>query len=142
MISKATIQAQSQTLDEIDVANLVAIIKSSDRYKVNPLAFENLQTDIEDVDGSVQAQIINAVIRQMEKLGIGEVEINQAQTVGTDGVVYNKRTEREALIQYVLNVLYDEVFETVAVNPEESLDLFLRGNYSVGRLPLIFEGYL
>lgn len=142
MITKATIQAQPTTLDEIDVANLVAVIKTGDRYKADPAVFTDLQTVIEDADGSVQAQILNAIIRQMETLGIGVVQINQSQTVGTDGVIYDKRLEREALIDYALSVLYTETFSTKAVDPNTVIDMFLGGEYSVGRLPLKYEGYL
>jgi hypothetical protein len=140
MITKSEIDAASSTLTEVDISNLVAVIRTSERYKKDPGYFTDLQSTIEGFDGSTEAKIINAVIDKLELLGITNVEINQSQTVGTDGVIYSKVTERNFLVDYVLNVMYQESFST-ATETDDSV-LLLSGEYGVGRLPLDYKGYL
>jgi hypothetical protein len=140
MISSAEVQAESSTLDEVDVINLVSVIRTSERYKANPGFYMELKDKIEAFEGTTEAKLINAIITKLEALGIGVVEINQAQTVGTDGVVYSKQKERDALVDLLLNVMYEGIYAT-SVETDESI-LILRGNYGVGRLPLDYEGYL
>lgn len=138
MFSQATIEAASDTLTSVAVASIVSIVRMTDRYKENPAYFSDLQQKIEAVDGAVKAKQLNAALTELENLGVGEVEINQAQTVGTDGVVYSKVTERAGLVDYILGVLYEAY--SPSIYPNTSTDVTIRGNYGVGRLPIDYEG--
>lgn len=141
MISRAKIDAASSTLTETAITSLVSIVRMTARYKENPAYFSDLATRLGAVNGSLKAKQLNAVLDELETLGVGEVEINQAQTVGTDGLVYSQIAEREGLIDYALGVLYEAFAPSVYVDSEDT-DMVLRGNYGVGRLPLKYEGYL
>lgn len=140
MLTSTEIQAESTTLSEIDVLNLVSNIRTSERYKSNPAFYVDIKAKIEALDGSVEARLINAIITKLEILGSGVVEINQEQTVGTDGLIYSQKSEREAFIDYAVNIMYEESYSTVEV-PDDSV-MSLHGAYAVGRLPLDYEGYL
>jgi len=141
MITREKINAASNTLNDIDVESLIAVIRVSARYKTNPAYFTNLAEKFLATNGTVKAQQLNAVLDAIEALGIGQIEINQSQTVGTDGLVYSQVAEREALIDYALNVVYEEFFESSTGEDNEAI-LILKGKYGVGRLPLDYQGYL
>lgn len=139
MITRAKINAASSTLTETEILSLVSIVRMTDRYKSNPSYFSDLEEKLEATDGTTKAKQLNAALDELEKLGVGEVEINQAQTVGTDGLVYSKGRERASLIEYVLGVLYEAFSSSIYPSDDESI-LSLKGEYGVGRLPLDYQG--
>ncbi len=142
MISREDILASDDTLEEIDIDSLIAVVRTSARYKANPAFFTNLSEKLIATNGTLKAQQLNAVLDAIERLGIGQIEINQSQTVGTDGVIYSKVAEREALVDYALNVVYEELFDSVIATDDTDSTRTLEGNYAVGRLNLIYKGYL
>ena len=142
MISRARITAASDELSPVDITSLMAMIRVSSRYKANPAYFSDLETLLLATVGTIKAQIINATLNALEALGPGVVEINQSQTVGTDGVIYSKALERDALIDYLLNSIYEEFSESTFIDPDAETTTVIRGEYGVGRLPLEYEGYL
>lgn len=139
MITRAKIDAASSTLTETAVLSLISIVRMTDRYKSNPSYFSDIKEKIEATGGTTKAKQLNAALDELEKLGIGEVEINQAQTVGTDGLVYSKGRERASLIEYALGVLYEAFSSSVYPSDDESI-LMLKGEYGAGRLPLDYPG--
>lgn len=140
MISRANIEAADDTLDEIAVASLISIVRTTVRYLETPAYFSDIEDRITEIQNTVKAQQLNAALNELELLGPSEVEINQAQTVGTDGLVYRKSDNRMLLVDYVLGVLYEGF--SFSVYPTDEDNLVLRGSYGVGRLPLEYEGYL
>lgn len=140
MINSTEIQAESSTLTELDVVNFVSIVRTSDIYKANPAFFVDLKTKVEALDGTVEAKLINAIITKLEALGSGVIEINQQQTVGTDGVVYSQKANRDDLINYALGIMYEGIYSTSTLPDDSGLKMY--GNYAVGRLPLDYEGYI
>jgi hypothetical protein len=116
MLTKAQIQAAPSTLDEIDVAMMTATIRGSEKYKENPAYYADITTKIEDADGSIQAQQLNAAMDAIEALGIGVVEIDQRRVGGSDGLYYSQVLERNALIDYMIGTLYPEYFESIQVD--------------------------
>lgn len=142
MISRDKISEASDELDEIAIDSLVATIRTTAIYKSNPAYFSGMGAKFSALNGTVGAQQINAVLDELEILGIGEAQINQAQTVGTDGLVYSQTTEREALVEYALSVVYEGFSSSTPVIVTPTGDLINTGKYMAGRLPLIYEGYL
>lgn len=141
MITRADIDAASATLTETAILSLVSTIRMTELYKKNPSYFSGLQNSIASVDGTIKAKQLNVILDKLESLGIGVVEINQAQTVGTDGLIYSKLAERESLVDYALGILYEGYEPTVYVDVTDA-DLTLKGDYQVSRLTLNYEGYI
>lgn len=141
MITQAEITAASSTLSETAILSLVALVRTSDRYKTNPAEFVDLKTRLENLDGGIEAKQINAALTKIEAIGSTVVEIDQRRTVGTDGVVFSTKLSRDTLIDYILNVAYEESFSSVTVDGENE-NFVLRGEYGVGRWPQSYEGYL
>ena len=141
MISRVKIEAASDVLEDVAIESLISIVRTTARYMQNPAYFTDLRTKLIAVDGTLQAQQVNAALDELELLGVGEVELNQSQTVGTDGLIYSKTRERQALVAYMLGILYEAYQPTIYVDISDT-DSLLTGNYSVGRLPQEYEGYL
>lgn len=141
MISREKIEEASDTLTDVTIESVTAILRTTQRYKDNPTYYSTFKSKLLGIDGTIQAQQVNAALDELETLGIGEVELNQSQTVGTDGVIYSQVKERQALIDYILGIMYEGYQPSVYVDTDEN-GFIIKGNYSSGRLPLEFEGYL
>lgn len=118
MLSKDQITAASSVIDETDVAMVMAVIRGSTKYKDNPVFYADIQTRIEDLDGTVQAKMVNAALAAIVDLGIGVVEIDQRRVGGSDGLYYSQVLERNALVDYIIGVMYPEFFESVTIGTD------------------------
>jgi hypothetical protein len=141
MISRVKIEDASDTLEDVAIESLVAILRTTQRYKDNPSYYSTFKAKLLEVDGTIQAQQVNAALDELETLGIGEVQLNQSQTVGTDGVIYSQSLERQALVDYILGILYEGYQPSVYVDPDSD-SFIIKGNYASGRHTVEFEGYL
>ena len=131
MLTKTQIAAASATLDETDVAMLIAVVRTSEKYKQNPSYYLDIATKIEDIDGTVQAKMLNAAMTEIANLGIGIVEIDQRRVGGSDGLYYSQILQRDALLNYILGILYPEYFESIQV--DENGNPIYSGSYLVGQ---------
>lgn len=113
MLTKAQIAAAPNTLDAIDIAMLVTILRKSVSYRSSPEFYPELEDAITATIGTVKAQQLNAIMDLIEALGPGEVAISG----GDEGLRYSQTAEREAMLNYALSVLYDR---TVAVEQSAS----------------------
>ncbi len=141
MISRAKIEAASDTLDDVAIESIITTVRTTAIYTENPAYYSDLRSKLVSVDGTLQAQQLNAALDEIENLGIGEVQINQSQTVGTDGVIYSKTQEREALVSYILGVLYEGISPSTYVTVDSDGNIS-SGDYNVGRLPIDYKGDL
>lgn len=103
MLTKSEITSASNQLDETDIALLLPLIRNTKRYRDNLPLFSDLESVIEDANGTVQAKQINAVLAKVIALGPGEVGING----GEDALNYSQAREREALVNYIISILYE-----------------------------------
>lgn len=133
MLSKAQINAASSALDETDIAMITAVVRGSEKYKANPAFYADIVTKIEDLDGTVQAKMVNAAMTAITDLGIGVVEIDQRRVGGSDGLYYSQVLERNALIDYIIGTMYPEFFESVTVVTDENGNVISGGNYQTGQ---------
>jgi len=140
MISRATIEAASDTLTPTAIASIISTVRVTDRYKQLPAYFSDLEDRLEAVNGTIHARQLNAALDALEALGVGEVQIDQSKTSGTDGVVYSKPVERAALVDYILGVLY-EAFSLSIYVVDAKDSIVVKGNYGVGQRPIDYEGY-
>lgn len=104
MLTKEQITAASPTLDDVDIEMIATLIRNSSSYQEYPDLYPNLMDKLNEINGTVKAQQINAILDLIEALGAGEVEIKG----GEEGLRYSQTIEREALINYAINVLYDK----------------------------------
>jgi spore germination protein YaaH len=133
MLTKAQITAASSTLDETDMAMIIAIVRISDKYKANPAYYGDLASKVEDADGTIQAKMINAAIDAIEELGIGVIEIDQRRVGGSDGLYYSQLLERNSLMEYIIGVLYPESFESVQMQVDANGNPIYVGDYQVAQ---------
>lgn len=102
--SKQQITDASSTLDPTARAVILSLIRQSDRYRAAPLGFPDLQATI-DVAGDergIKSKQLNAALTLFEQVGSGEMEINE------DGAKLSKPKDRDAIVEYMIAVLYDE----------------------------------
>ena len=133
MLSKTQISAASATLDETDIAMITTVIRGSEKYKANPAFYTDLVTKIEDLDGTVQAKMVNAAMQAITDLGIGVVEIDQRRVGSSDGLYYSQVLERNALIDYIIWTMYPEFFESVTVVVDEDGNITTNGGYKTAQ---------
>ncbi len=133
MLSKTVIENASSQLGETDIAMITAVIRGSDKYKGNPAFYIDVITKIEDLDGTVQAKMVNAAMDALVALGIGVVEIDQRRVGGSDGLYYSQILERNALIDYIIGTMYSEFFETITVVVDTNGNVVGSGTYSTGQ---------
>lgn len=132
-ITSDKVRNASDHLDVTDKALLVTWFRESDIYRANAIVFSaDLVTRIDAAEGTVRARIINAVIKEIDKLGIGEVEIRGDR----DAVWWNQHKERQALLTTAFLALYDDIVDgagTVIDGVIPSLGLY--GDAAIGQRP-------
>lgn len=132
MLTKGEITTASNVLDETDVLMLVSLIRNSVRYRSNPFIFAGLEEAIISLSGTIKARQINAMLAKIEALGVGEVAIKG----GEDSLYYSQAQEREAMLNYILSVLYSISEGNFLIIPDGLSDAeiqFLLGRYSTYR---------
>lgn len=100
----AQITAASTTLTATAQAQLLALIRGSDRYRRNPDFYELPATAIAAASGAVKGQQLNAALALVDAIGDGTI----ALTGGEDAVDYSQERDREQLIDYMISVLYEQ----------------------------------
>jgi hypothetical protein len=134
MISRAEIEAASDIIDDVTSTSIITIVRMTDVYKADPAYFADIADRIDEINGTIKAQQLNAALDRLETLGVGEVEINQSQTVGTDGLIWSQIKEREGLVSYILGVMYEAFAPFVIASTNTNISI--KGNYATGRLPI------
>lgn len=105
MITKDQISGADANLDEIDISMIISLVKGSDIFKDNPLTFSDINIRLEEINGTVKARQVNAALDLIEELGAGEVQLRG----GSDAVYYDQHKERQALVNYIIFTLYDNI---------------------------------
>ena len=104
MPTLAQITAADDTLTATAQAQLLALIRGSNRYKAQPDFYKLPADAIEAADGTVKAQQLNAALALIDTVGDGTV----ALTGGDEGVDYSQERDKEELINYIISVLYEQ----------------------------------
>jgi hypothetical protein len=117
MPTQAEITAADSTLDELAQAQLLALIRGSNRYKSNPGFYVLPAAAIEAASGTVKGKQLNAALTLIDEVGDGTV----ALTGGEDAIDFDQDRDREQLIDYCISVLYEspirrEIRTTSATN--------------------------
>lgn len=121
MITSDKIRNASDHLTTIDKAILITWFRESDLYRKHALVFSGtLVSRVDAAEGTVKARMLNALIKEIDNLGIGQVEIRGDR----DAVWWNQETERQALLGSALRVLFDDAVDGA-------------GNFSEGVIPSV-----
>lgn len=96
-------------------------------FVYSPLVEERLQA----AEGTIKARMLNALMAQIDELGVGEVAIKGDR----EGTHWNQTEERMALIQEGLDVLFDDIQTLVTPSGTTASGVYNRrfatGNRSV-----------
>lgn len=141
------ISQASDHLTEKEVQLWLLLFRKSARYKQYAWVYSvGLQAKIEATEGTVKARMLNALMKEIDDLGVGEVHIGGDQrTIGggsgdREGTHWSQPIEREALIDEALDVLFDDI-STLIVPGSGSITLqdgaYIRGRVAVGQRNLI-----
>jgi hypothetical protein len=104
MPSLEQITAASTDLTDVAQAQLLALIRSSPRYKAQPDFYKLPAEAIADADGTVKARQLNAALALIDAVGDGTV----ALTGGDEGVDYSQERDKAELVDYMISVLYEQ----------------------------------
>lgn len=102
MPSQAQITAASTTLSSVARAQVLSLVRGSERYRAEIGRYPNLAAKV-DAATTVQIQQINAALALIDGVGDGTV----ALTGGADAVDFDQVRDREQLITYIIDTLYD-----------------------------------
>lgn len=91
-------------MSDVAQAQLLALIRSSPRYKAQPDFYKLPADAIAEADGTVKARQLNAALALVDTVGDGTV----ALTGGEEGVDYDQVRDREQLVDYIISVLYEQ----------------------------------
>lgn len=136
MFPKSLIESAANTLDATDVSMLVTLIRGSQKYATNVAFYSDIEQKISQASGSVKAKQLNVVLDALEELGTGEFGI----VGGDEGIRYSHTMEREALVDYALNVVYNVPYGTTTGTGDDNTKMY--GIYGVGRIDPKYEGNL
>lgn len=132
-ITSDKVRNASDHLDDVTKALLVTWFRESDTYRANALVFSgDLVSRIDAAEGTIKARIINAVVKEIDNLGVGEVEIRGDR----DAVWWNQHKERQALLTTAFLSIYDDLVDgagSIIDGVIPSLGIY--GDAAVGQRP-------
>lgn len=106
----------SDHLTEKEVQLWLLLFRKSTKYKKYAWVYSvGLEAKIWATEGTIQARMLNALLKEIDDLGPGEIHIGGDQrTIGTgpgdrEGTHWSQPAEREALIEEGLDVLFDDI---------------------------------
>lgn len=136
------ISQSSDHLGEAEVQYLLYLFRKSDAYRQYAYIYSiDLEERITDTEGTYKARMLNAVIKEVDDLGTGEVHIGGDQrTIGAgagdrEGTHWSQPIEREALISDALAILFDDISTMIMPSGSIVLDggVSMRSHVAVGQ---------
>lgn len=94
----------SVTLTAIAQAQLLALIRGSDRYKRNPDFYELPATAIAAASGTIKGQQLNAALVLIDAVGDDTTKLEG----GEEAVNFDPERDREKLINFIISCLYEQ----------------------------------
>lgn len=139
-LTSEMVRNASDHLTEVDKAMFIVMLKQSDLYRQYAISFSgNVVSRVDAAEGTVKARMINAIIKELDKLGVGVVEIRGDK----DAVWWNQQKERQALLSTALYVLFDVDVEGAGGDGTGSgifPDRGVFGDIAVGQRPRYVSG--
>lgn len=117
------ISQASDHLTEKEVQLWLLLFRKSAKYRAYAPVYSNgLAEKIQATEGTIKARMLNALMKEIDDLGVGEVHIGGDQrTIGAgsgdrEGTHWSQPIEREALIDEALDVLFDDISTIIVPN--------------------------
>lgn len=103
-LTREIIETSSDHLDNVAKLIVVSLVRELKEYQCHANIFNTrLDAAINSAEGTIKARQINGILREIENLGIGEVEIRGDR----DGLWWSQMRERDALVRMLFNTLFD-----------------------------------
>lgn len=135
------ISQASDHLTEKEVQLWLLLFRKSAKYKQYAWVYsDGLQDKIEATEGTIKARMLNALLKEIDDLGVGEVHIGGDQrTIGAgagdrEGTHWSQPIEREALIEEGLDVLFDDISTLIVPGATLPPGYLADGTYVRGRV--------
>jgi hypothetical protein len=107
------ISQASDHLSDKSVQLWLVLIRKSPKYRQNALIYSaDIEQRITATEGTVKARMLNALMMQIDDLGVGQVQIRGDR----EGTWWSQDDERTALVEEALDLLYDDI-STMVVPP-------------------------
>lgn len=125
MITSDIINNSSDQLDEVTLLLLESLLKQTDDYATYSRIFPNvsISTTLTSVQGTIKARYLNAIVKEVDNLGVGVVSIQGDR----DGLHWSQKDERNALLHEAFLLLFD--------NPDKYVTYDSKGNPIFPYLP-------
>ncbi len=102
-LTREIIETSSDHLDSVAKLIIISLIRELDTYRCYANIFAaRLSPAIDAAEGTIKARMLNGLLREIESLGIGEVELDDR-----DGLKWSQIKEREALVRQMFDILFD-----------------------------------
>lgn len=125
-LTREIIETSSDHLDEVAKLIIISLIRECDIYKSYAnILVSKIQPAIDAAEGTLKARQLNGILKEIEKLGIGEVEIQDTR----DGVRWSQSKERYELVKQLLFTLLDVA--SLIGSGSDSVVVRARQNYGV-----------
>lgn len=119
----------SDHLTDKEVQLWLLLFRKSPKYREYAYVYsQDLEAKILATEGTIKARMLNALMEQIDDLGVGEVHIGGDQrTIGAgagdrDGTHWSQPIERLALIEEALDVLFDDISTLIVPNTGQTTD--------------------
>lgn len=103
MLTRQQIESETATLDDVAETLLRTSFRACAEYRLNQANFADLDARLAAAAGTT-AQILNAGLTLLESYGDGTINLQPSSAQPLD---YSQERDREALLKYLLGVLYD-----------------------------------
>lgn len=128
-LTREIIETSSEHIDEVAKLLVISLIRQLENYRLYANIFSaKLVPAIENVEGTLKARQINAILREIDKLGIGEVEIQDK-----DGVRWSQSKERQSLVFQLFTTLFDDSFLIGSGDRSNTVQVS-KGNYGIAAI--------
>jgi len=100
------ISQASDHLSEKHIQLWLLLFRKLPKYQEYAFVYsDSLQQRLTDAEGTVKARMLNALMKEIDDLGVGEVSIQGDR----EGTHWSQSVERTALIEEALDVLFDDI---------------------------------
>lgn len=138
------ISQASDHLTEKEVELWLLLFRKSARYQAYAGVYsDGLKARIEATEGTIKARMLNALMAEIDDLGVGEVHIGGDQrTIGAgagdrEGTHWSQPIERASLIDEALDVLFDDISTLIVPGGSSTVivdgSVSMRGHVATGR---------
>ena len=126
-LTREIIENSSDHLDEVGKLIVISLVRELEQYRKYATLFSGrLIPAIAGVEGTIKARQINGILKEIEKLGIGEVEIRGESK---SGLWWSQIRERNALVEQLFTTLFDDAL--ITGNGLDNVVVKAKGNYGI-----------